>query len=171
LRSDLALERLNRKMQKCRKCNHWKEANNVVPGEGPHDAQVMLVGQNPGEEEDKIGRPFVGRAGTFLNKILLKNNIKRETLFVTNIVKHKTPNNRKPKIKEIQVCMPFLAEQIKIIQPRIIVLLGKVAGFTPRNENMVFIETYHPAAAMRFLRFREAFEQDFKFLKLLLTEN
>ena len=92
----MVLEKLIREIKDCKKCSLWKDAENAVPGEGPDDAKVMLVGQNPGEVEDKTGKPFVGRAGKFLNLILDKNDIERERLFITNVVKHKTPNNRKP---------------------------------------------------------------------------
>ena len=164
----MALEELIERIKKCRKCSLWKDAENAVPGEGPSNAKVMLVGQNPGEEEDRTGKPFVGRGGKFLNTILDKNDIKRERLFITNVVKHKTPNNRKPNIAEIQACMPYLIKQIKEIEPEIVVLLGKVAWQTPRMESIEYIETYHPAAAMRFPVIREKFEQDFKTLRRLL---
>ena len=167
----MALEKLIREIKRCRKCGLWKDAENAVPGEGPGNAKVMLVGQNPGEEEDKTGKPFVGRAGKFLNTILDKNDIKRERLFITNVVKHKTPNNRKPNIAEIQACMPYLIKQIKEIEPEIVVLLGKVAWQTPRMESIKHIETYHPAAAMRFPTIKEKFEQDFQTLRRLLGGN
>ena len=167
----MALEELIREIKKCRKCGLWKDAENAVPGEGPADANVMLVGQNPGEEEDRTGKPFVDRAGKFLNLILDKNSIKRERLFITNVVKHKTPNNRKPNVAEIQACMPYLTRQIKEIRPEIVVLLGKVAWQTPRMESIKYIETYHPAAAMRFPKIKEKFEQDFKTLRRLLRGN
>ena len=158
-------EELNREIRKCKKCSLWKHARNAVLGEGPSDAKVMLVGQNPGEEEDKSGKPFVGKAGKFLDIVLNKNDIKRERLFITNVVKHKTPSNRKPNVIEVQACMPFLIEQIRQIKPKIVVLLGRIAWQTPRTEGTKFIETYHPAAAMRFPRIKEKFERDFKKLK------
>jgi DNA polymerase len=164
----LVLEKLIREIKDCKKCSLWKDAENAVPGEGPDDAKVMLVGQNPGEVEDKTGKPFVGRAGKFLNLILDKNDIKRERLFITNVVKHKTPNNRKPNTAEIQTCMPYLIKQINEIRPEIVVLLGRVAWQTPRMESIKYVETYHPAAAMRFPRIKEKFENDFKALRRLL---
>lgn len=128
----------------------------------------MLVGQNPGAEENKTGRPFVGRAGKFLNKVLAKNGIIREELFVTNIVKHVTPKNRKPSPDEIAACAPYLEAQVNAIKPKIIVLLGVVAWQAPRVEGVEYIETYHPSAAMRFTKIRKKFEEDFRVLKELL---
>jgi len=122
----------------------------------------MLVGQNPGKKEAETGRPFVGRSGKYLDKILEKNGIDREKLFITNTVKHKTPENRKPEDDEIEACLPYLEKQIKIINPKIVVLLGKVAENTPRKKGIKYIETYHPAAAMRFGKYREKFEKDFE---------
>jgi len=171
VRFDLALKELNKEIKKCKKCNLWKDAENAVPGEGPSNAKVILVGQNPGEEEDRTGKPFVGRAGKFLKLVLDKYRIKHERLFITNVVKHKTPSNRKPNIAEIEACMPYLIRQIKEIRPEIVVLLGKVAWQTPRNASIKYIETYHPAAAMRFPKIREKFEQDFETLRRLLKSN
>src|SRR3989304_6853717 len=102
------MDDLNEQIRKCRKCRLWQGAKNAVQGEGPDTIRVMLVGQNPGAEEDKARRPFVGRAGKFLNKVLAKNGIDREELFVTNIVKHVTPKNRKPLPDEISAFVPFL---------------------------------------------------------------
>ena len=92
----MALEDLNLQIYGCRKCRLWQGAKHGVPGEGPLNSKVMMVGQNPGEIEDETGKPFVGRAGKFLTKVLAENGIKREELFITNIVKHISPQNRKP---------------------------------------------------------------------------
>jgi uracil-DNA glycosylase family 4 len=161
----LKIDRLNERIKNCRKCRLWQGARNAVPGEGPLHAKLMLVGQNPGAEEDKTGRPFVGRAGKFLNKILAENGIIREELFVTNIVKHVTPKNRKPSPDEIAACAPYLEEHIKTIKPKIVVLMGTVAWQAPRVEGVEYVETYHPSAAMRFTKMRKKFEEDFRVLK------
>jgi uracil-DNA glycosylase family 4 len=161
----LKLDRLNERIKNCRKCRLWQGAKNAVPGEGPLHAKLMLVGQNPGAEEDKTGRPFVGRAGKFLNKVLAENGIIREELFVTNIVKHVTPKNRKPSPDEIAACAPYLEEHIKTIKPKIVVLMGTVAWQAPRVEGVEYVETYHPSAAMRFKKIRKKFEEDFRVLK------
>ncbi len=161
----LALENLNEQIRICRKCRLWQGALNAVPGEGPTNAKVILVGQNPGAEEDKTGRPFVGRAGRFLNTVLTKNGIKREEIFITNIVKHITPANRKPFPDEIEACEPYLATQVETIKPKVIVLMGAVAGQAKRKGSVTYIETVHPSAAMRFPKMRGKFEADFHHLK------
>ncbi|MFH1031429.1 MAG: uracil-DNA glycosylase [Chloroflexota bacterium] len=137
----------------------------VVLGEGPSKARVMLVGQNPGAEEAKQGRPFVGRAGKYLDVVLKKNGIDRHRIYITSIVKETTPHNRPPTSQEIERWMPELLEELKRIKPEIVVLMGKVAWQTSRLPGIEYIETYHPAAAMRFPGARARFEKDFKNLK------
>jgi DNA polymerase len=117
----------------------------------------MFVGQNPGADEDETGRPFVGRAGKYLTKTLVEFGIKRESVFITNIVKHVSPHNRKPCPDEVDACLPFLIAQINIIKPRIIVLLGASAKETPRINGIEYVEVIHPSAAMRFTKMREKF--------------
>jgi uracil-DNA glycosylase family 4 len=156
---------LNEQIKNCRKCRLWQGAKNAVPGEGPLDAKVMIVGQNPGAEEDKTGRPFVGRAGKFLNKVLTENGFNRDVMFVTNIVKHTSPKNRKPLPDEITACAPYLEEHIRMIKPKLVVLMGTVAWQAPRVEGVEYVETYHPSAAMRFTKMRKRFEEDFRALK------
>ena len=128
-----------------------------MPGEGPLNAKIMMVGQNPGAEEDACGRPFVGRAGKYLTKTLVEYGIKREDVFITNIVKHTSPNNRKPYPDEVAACLPYLMTQIRVIKPKIIVLLGASAKETPRAEGIEYVEVIHPSAAMRFTKMRERF--------------
>jgi uracil-DNA glycosylase len=156
---------LNEQILSCRKCRLWQDAQQAVLGEGPLNAPIMLVGQNPGAEEDKTGRPFVGRAGKFLNKALASNGIKREEVFITNIVKHTSPQNRKPLPDEIEACVPYLTAQTKLIKPHIVVLMGAVAWQTPRVKGVKYIETVHPSAAMRFTKMRKRFLEDFAALK------
>jgi uracil-DNA glycosylase family 4 len=161
----MALAELNEQVYKCRKCRLWQGAKNGVPGEGPLNAKMMLVGQNPGAEEDKTGRPFVGRAGKFLNKVLAKNGFNREELFVTNLVKHTSPQNRKPLPDEIAACAPYFEEQVRTIKPKLVVLMGAVAWQAPRIEGVEYVETVHPSAAMRFAKMRKRFEEDFATLR------
>ena len=142
-----------------------KAAQAIVYGEGPVDARIMLVGQNPGKQEAKQGKPFVGMAGKYLNDVLARHNIDRRELYITSVVKQTTPRNRKPTAHEINYWMPQLIEEIKQIKPRVIFLMGAVAWKTPRFEGIRYIETYHPAAAMRFPRARDRFERDMKELK------
>jgi uracil-DNA glycosylase family 4 len=132
-----------------------------VPGEGPLNAKVMLIGQNPGANEDEVGRPFVGRSGKFLNKVLAENGLKREEIFITSIVKHVSPKNRKPLPDEVQACLPYLISQISVIKPKIIVLMGQSAKETPRFEGIKYIEAIHPSAAMRFKKMGDKFRIQF----------
>src|SRR4030067_598730 len=161
----MTLEELNKQIRDCRKCRLWQGAKNAVPGEGPLHAKLMLVGQNPGVDEDKIGKPFVGRSGKFLNKVLAKNGFNREEFFITNIVKHVTPQNRKPLLDEVQACVPYLVAQINLIEPKVVVLMGAVAWQTPRVEGVEYVEKVHPSAAMRFTKMRKRFLEDFTKLK------
>jgi DNA polymerase len=161
----LTLTELNEQIKRCRKCRLWEGAKNAVPGEGPSRAKIMLVGQNPGAEEDKAGKPFIGRAGKFLSKTLAKYGINREELFVTNTVKRLTPQNRKPLPDEIAACTPYLVAQVEMIKPKIVVLMGAVAWQVPRIKGVEYIETVHPSAAMRFTKMRKRFEEDFAALK------
>jgi len=167
----LALEDLNWQIYDCKKCRLWQGAKHGVPGEGPLNATVMLVGQNPGADEDETGRPFVGRAGKFLTKILTENGIKREDVFITNIVKHISPQNRKPYPDEVAACMPYLNTQISVIKPKIIVLLGASAKDTPRLEGIEYMQVIHPSAAMRFnkmgIKFREQIAELAKRIKAI----
>ncbi|MBI4302782.1 MAG: uracil-DNA glycosylase [Chloroflexi bacterium] len=141
------------------------EKERPVFGEGPRDARIMLIGQNPGAEEARQGRPFVGRAGKFLDDVLSKTKLKRDRLYITNVVKQTTLGNRRPTATEVKCWMPSLLDEIRQVKPEVIVLMGKVAQEVPRFEGIRYIETYHPAAAMRFPKAREKFEKDFEQLK------
>jgi len=153
------MEELNTQIHGCKKCRLWQGAKHGVPGEGPLDAKVMFVGQNPGADEDELGRPFVGRSGKYLTKTLGEFGIKREDVFITNIVKHVSPKNRKPFPDEVASCLPYLITQIRFIKPKIIVLLGASAKDTPRMDGIEYIQIIHPSAAMRFTQMREKFRQ------------
>ena len=133
-----------------------------VAGEGPLNAEIMLIGQNPGSEEAKRGRPFVGKSEKYLDTVLRKNNVDRSKLYITNVVKEMTPGNRRPTAQEIRYWMPYLLGEIRQVEPKIVVLMGKIAWKTPRLKAIEYIETYHPAAAMRFPRARQKFENDFR---------
>ncbi len=155
--TSMSMEELNYQIYACRKCRLWQGAKHGVPGEGPLNAKVMLIGQNPGADEDELGRPFIGRAGKFLTKTLAEHGIKREDVFITNIVKHVSPQNRKPFSDEVAACLPYLMTQISTIKPKIIVLLGASAKETPRMEGIEYMEVIHPSAAMRFKNMRDKF--------------
>ncbi|MGD0643318.1 MAG: uracil-DNA glycosylase [Candidatus Bathyarchaeia archaeon] len=166
----MELEDVNQQIYGCRRCRLWQGAKHAVPGEGPLNAKVMLVGQNPGAKENETGRPFVGRAGKFLNKVLAENGIKREEIFVTNIVKHVSPQNRKPFSDEVAACLPYLTTQISIIKPKIIVLLGASAYGNPRVEGIEYIEVIHPSAAMRFNKMKLKFQEQIAALAKRLNQ-
>ncbi len=161
----MELDDLNTHIYGCRRCRLWRRAKHAVPGEGPPNAKLMLIGQNPGKEEDETGKPFVGRAGKFLNKILAETCINRDEVFITNIVKHTSPKNRKPFDDEVEACLPYLETQMDIIKPKVVVLMGKVAWQTPRLNGIAYMETVHPSAAMRFTKMRKRFKEDFGRLK------
>ena len=166
-----SLQELDEQIMACKKCRLWQCAKQAVPGEGQTNAKVMLVGQNPGANEDKAGKPFVGRAGKFLNKILEQNRVERQQLFITNIVKHTSPGNRKPFQDEIEACRPYLTKQIQLIKPKIVVLMGAVAWQASRVASVEYLETVHPSAAMRFTKMRQRFEVDFAQIAKRMQKN
>ena len=173
---EIKIKRLAPKIRRCKKCPLWRTRNNTVPGEGPANAKIMIIGQAPGQEENFQGRPFVGRAGQFLNQLLKLAKIKREKAFVTSPLKCFPPKNRKPTKKEIAACLPYLLEQIDIINPQKVILLGEVAfsiffpkqklkefrGHWIKKEGRQFFITYHPAAGLRFPKIKKILEKDFK---------
>lgn len=111
----------------CQKCPLSKERKNAVPGEGNLNSELMFVGEAPGRDEDVQGRPFVGKAGQLLTKIINAMGFRREEVYITNVVKCRPPQNRTPHREEIEMCKGYLLSQIKIVNPRVIVTLGKVA--------------------------------------------
>ncbi len=138
-----------------------------IPGEGPKNAKIMLIGEAGGEQEEKLGRPFVGRAGKFLDKQLEKFGFDRKKLYITNVVKRRCFGP--PTDKEIKAYLPILKKEIAEIEPKIIVLLGKTASRNvPVTGNYTFIELPHPSAAMRFTKMRIKFEKGMNELKKLL---
>lgn len=166
----MALEEISYQIYACKKCRLWKGAKHGVPGEGPANAKVMLIGQNPGATEDETGRPFIGRTGRFLNAVLAENSIKREELFITSIVKHTSPKNRKPLPDEVAACLPYLTAQISVIKPKIIMLLGETAKATPRIEDITYMETVHPSAAMRFPKMKARLQEKIAELAKIMAD-
>ncbi len=120
-------ENVTREIKQCTKCELHKSKKNYVPGEGCNNPDIMFIGEGPGETEDNFGRPFIGKAGQLLDKLITKMGYTRETVFIGNIVKCRPPGNRDPLKKEVEACMPYLVRQIEILSPRVIVCLGKVA--------------------------------------------
>ena len=168
------LERLADGVQHCRRCRLFRDRTRTVPGEGPPQARIMIVGEGPGAEEDREGRPFVGPAGQLLTKMLQAIQLDRQEVFITNRVKCRPPGNRKPEPEELSACFPYLKEQIRLINPLILVALGTFAaqGLTGldrsisalRGKSYFFQDTlcipsYHPAFLLRSPEFkRQAWE-------------
>ncbi|OHB73698.1 MAG: hypothetical protein A2Z25_19100 [Planctomycetes bacterium RBG_16_55_9] len=129
------LEKIAEEVRRCCKCGLGSSRTNAVPGEGNPDARIMFVGEAPGADEDAQGRPFVGRAGQLLDKIIGACGLKREDVFIGNVLKCRPPDNRDPRPDEIISCLPYLQKQIEIIEPEIIVALGAHAARTLLNTN------------------------------------
>ncbi len=179
------LKLLHKKIRVCKKCDLWKRRTHVVPGEGPSNAKIMFIGEAPGRTEDESGRPFVGRAGKLLTELIESMEISRESVFITSIIKCRPPKNRKPKQKEIDTCLPYLHEQIEIIKPAVIVLLGntaiktvlnrregvsKIHGQTIHLGGRTYFLTFHPAAGIRSTKRKEQLKSDFKRLNKMLKK-
>jgi DNA polymerase len=168
----------------CTRCKLWQSRTIAVPGEGPPDAQLMFIGEGPGATEDKTGRPFVGAAGQLLEHLLGTIGLTRDDVYITNVVKCRPPMNRDPEPDEIESCKPYLGRQLKIIDPPIIVTLGRFAmerwlpdkkitrvhgqGF--RYGSRLIVPLFHPAAALRRPEWQVALEQDFLRLPELVEE-
>jgi len=163
-------------MASCVNCDLSKQRTTVVPGEGAEDADILFIGEAPGFNEDQKGRPFVGAAGGFLDDLLRSVGLSRETVYIANVVKCRPPGNRDPLPYEIQTCRPWLEKQLEIIQPRVIVTLGrfslarylpgesisKVHGRERRVGDIVVFPMYHPAAALHQGSLRRVIEEDMK---------
>ncbi len=180
----LPLEQLKEKCKACHACALAETRTNCVFGVGNHEADLMFVGEAPGEQEDLSGVPFVGRAGQLLDKFLFAVDIPREEVYIANILKCRPPKNRDPLPEEEAACMDFLREQVKLIRPRIIVCLGRIAAmklikpdFKITREHGTWFEkgdftmtaVYHPAALLRDPRKKEDMLADMKAIKQKLT--
>jgi DNA polymerase len=176
------LEQIAKEISVCKKCRLAEAREKTVPGEGAIGAEYFVIGQGPGANEDKTGRPFIGRAGKLLTELLALAGIDREKqTFITSIVKclPTPPVNRKPKPDEIAACDNYLMEQIKAVAAKKIILLGDMAfkKFFPKDkfsdwrgkwrekEGRQYFISYHPAAGIRFVKFKKILESDFKKLK------
>jgi len=136
------LQKIHQKLQNCAQCSLCQYRTHVVSGEGHPCAQLVFIGEAPGAQEDLQGRPFVGKAGQLLDRMISAIGLKREDVFITNVVKCRPPGNRNPTPDEVQECSPFLFEQLQIIQPKIIVCLGKFAAQT-------LLQTHTPITQLR----------------------
>lgn len=172
-----ALDALAERARVCRGCGLRRGCQGVVFGEGNPLSTIMFVGEGPGETEDQLGRPFVGKAGQLLDKILEAAGLPRESVYITNIVKCRPPGNRTPLMPEIQACLPWLRDQFVILRPRFMILLGLSAthgilspeltmseshGRWFERGGVQFMPTYHPAAILRNSSLRRPVWEDFQ---------
>jgi len=187
------LDQIARSVASCEVCSELcKAATNPVPGEGDPEAKIMFVGEAPGAQEDQQGRPFVGASGKFLAEMLESIGLNRDDVFITNIVKYRPPANRDPSPEEIRDCLPYLLEQIAVIDPKLIVFLGRHAMnvFLPElkisachgqavkrsythagdRREQVFLPLYHPAAALYNGSMRATLLEDFATIPALLEK-
>lgn len=178
------LDAIHQAITTCRDCGLCQERTNAVPGEGDGHAEIMFVGEGPGLNEDKQGRPFIGAAGGFLTHLLESIGLRREDVFITNTVKCRPPNNRDPLSEEMAACSHYLDEQIAEVAPKIIVPLGRhaLARWFPGEAigklraqprvlgDLTLFPLYHPAAALHNGGLRSTIEDDFAKLGALLAE-
>jgi uracil-DNA glycosylase len=176
------LESLTAEVRQCTKCSLHLGRTKAVPGEGAEHAQIMLIGEAPGFHEDQQGRPFVGAAGKFLDELLTSVDLKRGDVYIANVIKCRPPSNRDPRQEEIEACKAYLDRQIELIQPKIIVTLGRFSmarSFpnarisrihgTPRKiDGIIYYPMYHPAAALHQPSLRTVVQEDMKRIPELL---
>lgn len=169
------LAEIREEMGDCQRCKLGRGRTHLVFGEGSPQARLMFVGEAPGEEEDLQGRPFVGAAGRLLDNLISKLGLRREDVYITNVVKSRPPGNRDPEPDEVAACLPFLIKQIESIQPRVIVTLGRIAtqsllqtntpltklrGAWQKFRNIRIMPTFHPSYLLRFPRERHKTWED-----------
>lgn len=169
----------------CPKCRLSETRTNAVPGDGSSSAAVMFIGEGPGQNEDQQGLPFVGRAGKLLDRLLAEVPMKREDVFITNVVKCRPPGNRDPEADEVAACYPYLQAQIDLIRPRVIVTLGRhsLVRFYPEGKiskdhgriinigERVLLPLYHPAAALRNQSLEETLREDIRRIPEAIRES
>jgi len=186
-----SLELIASQVNDCRNCRLGSSRLNTAPGEGVLSPLVMVIGEGPGREEDEQGRPFVGRAGQLLDKMLSSINLSRNTnCFIANIVKCRPPNNRDPQPEETSACAHFLNRQIILLKPKFILVAGRIAAqtllktsepigklrgrfkdFYLDNLKIPLIVTYHPAALLRYEEYKRPAWEDLKLLRLKIDES
>ena len=177
---------LKKSIAECKKCRLCTNRTNIVLGEGNINAKIMFIGEGPGADEDKQGVPFVGKAGQLMNKAFQALGINREEIYIANIVKCRPPSNRVPEEDEAQACLNYLRNQVVLIKPEIIVLLGSTAlktilgkeyGITAvrgkwmEKNGIKYMPTWHPAALLRDENKKIEFWQDLKEAKKYIDNN
>lgn len=177
-----AIQAIAAEINKCEECPLHLERKNTVPGDGDADTKLMFIGEGPGFYEDEQGLPFVGASGKFLTQLINKAGFERSEVFITNVVKCRPPNNRDPQPEELAACAHFLERQIALIDPEVIVTLGrfsmaryfpdarisKVHGKAGWREGRLIVPMYHPAAALHQPALRSVVEADFAKLPALI---
>jgi uracil-DNA glycosylase family 4 len=178
------LEVLAAEIAECTQCLLHQGRTKAVPGEGAENADIMFIGEAPGFHEDQQGRPFVGAAGKFLDELLDSINLKREQVFIANVIKCRPPGNRDPLPEEIEACKPFLDRQIELIQPKLVVTLGRfsmarafpkarisrIHGQPRKIGGVVYYPMYHPAAALHQPSLRRTVEEDMRRIPELIEQ-
>ncbi len=168
----------------CQQCEIAKYRTKVVPGEGAEDANLLFIGEAPGWHEDQQGRPFVGPAGLYLDELLASINLRREQVYIANVIKCRPTNNRDPLPVEIQACRKWLERQIELIHPKMIVTLGRysmamffpgksisrIHGTAQKQSNIIYYAIYHPAAALHQQSLRQVIEADMLKIPSLLAQ-
>ncbi len=179
-----ALSELYKEIALCQQCEIAKYRTRVVPGEGPDNAEIMFIGEAPGWHEDQQGRPFVGPAGLYLDELLASINLKREQVYIANVMKCRPQGNRDPLPAEILNCRKWLECQIELICPKMIVTLGrysmamffpgksisKIHGTAQKQDNVIYYAMYHPAAALHQQSLRQTIEADMLKIPSLLAQ-
>ena len=178
--NEKALQAYKEEIKNCQKCSLGKTRTNFVFGEGNPGAKLVFIGEAPGADEDEQGRPFVGRSGQLLTKIIESIGFKREDVFIINILKCRPPNNRAPEPEEVEVCIPYLYKQLEIIKPKIICTLGNPSTQTLLNtkegitklrgraldwNGIEVVATFHPSACLRNPAYKVNVWKDVKFLR------
>lgn len=178
-----ALSQIASEVSACTRCTLHTTRNKSVPGEGPANAEILLIGEGPGQNEDTQGRPFIGAAGKFLSELLAQAGLKREDVWITNVVKCRPPSNRDPQTDELSACNDYLERQIAALNPKIVITLGrfsmgkympaakitKVHGEMQRYGNRFVIPMFHPAAALHQPQIKPSILADFAKLPELLA--
>lgn len=181
-----ALAELYRKIEACQSCEELAQnRTKVVPGEGAEQARIVFIGEAPGFHEDQQGRPFVGQAGQFLDYLLNSIGLKRDDVYICNVIKCRPPGNRDPLPTEIMNCQKWLDLQLELISPKMIVTLGRysLAKFFPgetiskihgrgrKRDNVIYYPMYHPAAALHQQSLRQTIESDMAKIPSLLAKS
>ncbi len=177
------LQEIRKEIEVCHACPLAKGREKSVPGEGPARVDILFIGEAPGFHENRQGKPFVGQAGQFLDELLKAAGVDRSQVFITNVVKCRPPNNRDPLPEELQACSVYLDEQIALLQPKVIVTLGRISmgkfvnagrisaihGKTHNVNGQKVVTMYHPAAALHQPALRQTLIEDFARLKKFIS--